>query len=354
MLYVERLERMAQNAILGGYGTVLRHRKVRLTLVMDCEQPYTAELHSRVSAQHGKRVQPITIEIEARCRKCFACKRRRSMFWQGRAMTEFQNADRTLFGTFSMSPEEHCRLDDLITIRLAEGRVNFNELSSDEIFQERVKEFGAEVTKWIKRVRKQLRLAPQSLRYLLIAEVHDSDRTSDEMRGRPHFHILLHERYAGQLVEGQPHMVVAEEDSSGEYVLAWYKDKNGKWQRKARLAPAALLKREWQFGHTDFQWAETANAASYVCKYLSKSMMLRVRASNSYGAPMDVHLNTPTGKAVLQTAPASNLTPKNKTVVRGERENGTVLAFFGGAPRVAGEVGRSPADEARAPVLGAE
>jgi len=332
MLYVERLERMAQRALLASppYGVIEGHRRVKLVLVMDCEQPYTAQLHSRVSARHGKRVQPFTVNIEARCRKCLSCKRRRSMFWAAKAMTEFQKADRTYMGTFTMSPAEHSRLDDLITLRLAEGRVDFNVLSDREIFEERVKEFGAEVTKWLKRVRKYLALGPGALRYLLIAEVHDSENTGEEMRGRPHFHILLHERDAGSLIEGDPLAIMAdhtEAASSGELVGAWRKLRNGSWVRVARAAPNAVVKREWSFGLTDFQWAESGNQAVYVCKYLSKSLMLRVRASQHYGAE-DEGLqgpsapNTPIGKAVVPTTSVP-LDLRNRTDVRAERETGT-------------------------------
>ena len=315
MLTVERLEEVARNGVLGGYAEVYGHRKVLLKLAMDCEQPYGHTLFSRISAQHGKKVQPITVDLEAQCRKCFSCKRRRSMRWQARAITEYHMAPRTVFGTITMSVTEQLRLDDLITLRLAKGRVDFNKLSQREIFAERTKQFGAEVTKYFKRVRKGDSTHAPELRYLLVAEVHDSDETSEEMRGRPHFHLLMHEQQAGQLVNGDPLEVLRTRERSGEYVHRWAWNKRyKKWDERVHVADDAFIRKNWTLGFTNFQWAQSAQAASYVCAYLTKSLMLRVRASEHYGdeeywAAMALHHNqTPIGKAAT-TLPALALTP---------------------------------------------
>jgi len=286
MLTVERLEQVARNGVLGGYAEVYGHRRVRLTLAMDCEQPYGHTMYSRISATHGKKVQPFTVDLEARCRKCASCKRRRRNLWIGRAITEYQMAPRTVFGTITMSVQEQLALDDSIFLRLARGRVDFNKLSPLEIFEERSKEFGAEVTKWLKRIRKgdDAHRGPLALRYLLIAEVHDSDETSIEMKGRPHFHLLLHEQEAGQLVHGDPLEVLRTRERSGEYIHAWSWNKRFKrWDERVKVADDAFIRKNWTLGFTNFQWAQSAQAASYVCAYLNKSLMLRVRASQHYG-----------------------------------------------------------------------
>lgn len=283
-MYVERLEQVAREALLGGYGTLLRHRYVRLTLGMDCEQPYVHTLFSRYSAKHGKRVQPFTVEVEARCRKCFSCKRRRSMYWTARALSEWQRWPRTVFGTVTMSPEEHAMLDAKATLRLAKGRVGFADLSPRELFAERAKEFGAEVTKYLKRLRKGDPSHDRpKLRYLLVAEVHDSDETAVEMRHRPHFHLLIHELEPGVLVHGNPASVIESGERDGEWIRKFRKDRRGRWQPIAVVADDAFLRQNWTLGFTNFQWASSAQQASYVCKYLNKSLMLRVRASQHYG-----------------------------------------------------------------------
>lgn len=183
-----------------------------------------------------------------------------------------------------MSVQQQLRLDDLITLRLAKGRVDFNKLSQREIFEERVTEFGAEVTKYFKRVRKGDAEHAPELRYLLVAEVHDSDETSEEMRGRPHFHLLMHEQQAGQLVTGDPLEVLRTRERSGEYIhrFVWNK-RYKKWDERVHVADDAFIRKNWTLGFTNFQWAQSAQAASYVCAYLSKSQMLRVRASQHYG-----------------------------------------------------------------------
>lgn len=329
MMMVERLEQVARNGALGGYARLEGHRKVTLRLAMDCVQPYRATMFSRVSATHGKKVQPFTVWIEAQCRKCSKCKSRRAMYWQGRAMTEYLMAPRTLFGTITMSVAEHQRLDDLIHVRLAKGRVLIADLSQRELFEERVKEFGAEVTKYLDRLRKGDETHPRPIRhrYLLIAEVHDSDKTSEEMRGRPHFHLLIHEEIAGQLVHGDPMECILTGERSGEYIRKFRKDRFGRWQPIAVAADDAFIRKNWTLGFTNLQWAQSAASAVYVCKYLSKSLMLRVRASQHYGdeewwAAMATSSQKHTeGKASLPET-ASGLDPLGPVVLPASGLNG--------------------------------
>lgn len=303
---VERLEEVARNAILGGYGKVVPYladceglvarRRVSIDCAMDCESPGEFELWARWSATHGKSVRPIGVHVRTRCRKCFLCKRRKSMFWAGRAVTEYQLWPRTLMGTFTMSLDSHNDLDYRITARLARGRVDFRTLSEEERFAERCKEFGYEVTKWFKRLRKgdASHVKPQ-FRYLLVAERHDSEFTGPEMRGRPHFHVLLHEMQAGALVRGSPQAAIAAgridtwcDVEGGEYECRMVRDRRGRWVPAAFVRDDAFIRKNWTFGHTKFQWASNANSAFYVCKYLTKAMSARVRASEHYGAPDDV------------------------------------------------------------------
>lgn len=285
---MERLAEIARKALLEGYGEIYGHRRVQLNLQMDCDDPYGMELHSRISARHGKWVEPFTVIVITRCRKCGSCKRRRSMFWTGRAISEFQQAPRTVFGTFTLSPDEHYRLDALAQARLRKSRIDFSQLSPEQIFTERARQFGSEVQLYLKRLRKgDVDHVKPKLRYLAIAEAHDSDATSPELRMRPHFHMLLHEMQAGALIKGDPGKAILE-GSDGEYERRMVKTKKG-WQPFAFVTDEAFIRKNWTLGYTKFQWASTANSAVYVCKYLTKALTVRVRASQAYGRDQLAH-----------------------------------------------------------------
>lgn len=290
---VERLEEIARHAILGGYGTlhpyeqydrwgqveILHRRLVTLNLAMGCSQPYEFELHARYSAEHGKEVKPMTIRGASRCRKCEPCQKSRARFWTGRAMSEYGLWPTSLMGTFTLSPDEHYLLDARImagtkdekTGRWLRHPKNLATLSPEEIFQARATEFGVELTKWLKRIRKgdQDHPTPQ-VRYLLVAEAHDSVQTSPEIRGRPHFHILLHEQRAGSLV------------LPDEWERRRYRSR-GRWKDGLFVKDDGFLRKNWEFGFTKFQLAESSGSASYLCKYLTKTLLVRVRASQGYG-----------------------------------------------------------------------
>lgn len=205
------------------------------------------------------------------------------MFWQGRAITEFQYAARTWFGTVTLSPDEHYGLDARASARLFRKGVAFGKLSSSEQFVERAREMGSEMTLFIKRLRKgdADHKKPQ-IRYLLIAEMHDSEQTSDEMRGRPHYHMLIHEQDAGALVAGVPVDCISGGDSE-EMTRRYLKTRKG-WIPGVFAKDDSFLRSQWELGHTKFQLATSANSAVYVCKYLTKAMNVRVRASLHYGA----------------------------------------------------------------------
>src|SRR5690606_12307539 len=107
--------------------------------------------------------------------------------WQQRAINEYRTWSLTLFGTVTMSPEEHYALDARIMSGTMHPRSQqwlrqpkrLSELSPRELFAARVTEFGAELQSYLKRVRKAA--GPKSrARYLLVAEAHDSAKTSLE------------------------------------------------------------------------------------------------------------------------------------------------------------------------------
>lgn len=291
---VERLERIAATALLGGYGRVLAHgehvrdahgrpvarhdrawlprRLVELRCSMDCSDPRTVELFSRDSSQHGKKVKPLTVIVYSRCRKCTNCRERRRMFWSARALAEFNSAVRSLFGTLTVAPENDVMIDAIARIEQAEIGTDFDRLSDADKFRIRCAIGGREITKWIKR----LRSTGAEFRYLLVAEQHNGVNTSDLKKGRPHWHCLLHEVNASAL------LVQADE---------WSRRENGEVRTdkygNSLVDDKSFLKGQWKLGHSSFALCRTPLAAGYICKYLTKEdMSIRIRASGRYGNPV--------------------------------------------------------------------
>ena len=143
-------------------------------------------------------------------------------------------------GTFTLSVDNHLELDNRARRRLWAGRSDFDRLTVSEQFAERAKEFGDEVTRWLKRVRKgdADHVKPQ-IRYLLVAERHDSALTSDYLRDRPHYHILIHEVELGRLVLGDPSVAIAD-GRDGEWEKRMVKSKTG-WKPAAFVSDEAFI-----------------------------------------------------------------------------------------------------------------
>lgn len=97
-------------------------------------------------------------------------------------------------------------------------------------------QFSAEITLWMKRVRKN---SGAALRTMCVAEAHRD--------GFPHAHLLMHERLGGGFTA----------------------------ERQLRTA--------WRWGFAQAKLAESRHA-NYIAKYLTKSALARVRASISYGS----------------------------------------------------------------------
>ena len=209
--------------------------------------------------------------------------------WQIRAMAEYAMWPVTVFGTITMSPEEHYALDARIIqgTRGPDGAykrypANINEMSATELFVARVGVMGDDVQRLLKRLRKGDAFHRPQFRYLLVAEAHDSDRTNSAMRGRPHFHVLLHETVAGSLIVGSPTQAFVD-GVSGEWKRYQYKASDGKYRAGVFVDDMSFLRSQWDAGFTKFQFAENPRAAGYLCKYLSKCTDVRIRASVGYG-----------------------------------------------------------------------
>lgn len=198
-----------------------------------CSSPYVIHaigLPSMFEANHQK----LPLEMHARCRKCEQCLAHRRRLWTARAVDEIKASSRTWFGTLTVRPVDRVRIQYLAErLKLRASGEAFSSLDPADQYRMLSTELGKSVTKWLKLVRKTA-----SFRYLLVFEAHKD--------GFPHMHILVHE-------QGTP-------------------------LRKADLEA------KWRLGFSHWRLVgEDTRASVYVCKYLAKDALTRVRASQSYG-----------------------------------------------------------------------
>lgn len=244
---VERIQRLFAIASDSDTFERIGARRANWHISGSCERPVPVSLHSRQTglaknlSKAGAKAPPgIELNLFTRCRRCEACLRYTSWLWRSRAVYECEEADKTWFVTFTASPDWHIRCDHDCATR----ERNFWGQPPDKIFAARSKVMGREMTLFMKRLRKQTR---SRIRYLLVTEQHDSAETSEFMRFRPHLHMLLH-------VEAGSANTVTKRD----------------------------IEDQWPHGHVKAKLCGP-EAAWYVCKYISKSMNARVRASIGYG-----------------------------------------------------------------------
>lgn len=218
---------------------VWRRTAVRHAVQRDvCTAPIELPAIGLPSGVLDRGQSPLAITLEARCRKCEACLAHRRRLWTARAVDEITASRRTWFGTLTVSPENRVALRYRAEkARLRASREQLSSLGPDEQFRILAAQLSVEATKWLKRVRAQ---AGVPLRYLLVTEAHKS--------GDPHMHILLHET--------------------------------------ADPVTKRLLEAQWKYGFSHWRLVEQdRKAAVYVCKYLAKDALTRVRASSRYGQP---------------------------------------------------------------------
>lgn len=253
---VRDVRRIAQHALLNG-AVPVNPTRIAWDVSGDCLNSRYVEMWGR-QEQRPKKLVPanmaefskilrdaplyagsLAIEMETRCRKCRNCLKARAANWTFRAKYELHAAARTWFGTLTLGPQEHSLMAMRARSRLSAGGTDFDRLSAEEQFQERHREIGRELTLWLKRIRKE---SEAPLRYLLVVEAHKS--------GLPHYHVLVHE------------------------------------VDPARPVRERTLRTQWLLGFSKFNLvAADQPAAWYVCKYLSKAALARVRASVDYGKP---------------------------------------------------------------------
>lgn len=213
----------------------------RKTLLVSgrCSQPVTIDMEGRpdqiMSGLGREPSSKVFCTMEVRCRKCPNCLRERASSWARRALNETALAQRTWFGTLTLSPHAHFLAMGRAERKLRNGGEVFEDLTAEEQFRYRHAEISKEITLWLKRVRKE---SEADLRYCLTVEAHKS--------GLPHYHLLLHENLSSRPVLHR------------------------------------TLGSQWRLGYSSFKLADR-RSAFYVTKYLSKDARARVRASQRYG-----------------------------------------------------------------------
>jgi len=177
------------------------------------------------------------VDISTRCRQCDNCRKARANEWRYRVREEVRLAARSWFGTLTLSPSEQYRVLSEARHKAHMTAVTWETLSEEERFRRVADTSLKEVTKYIKRVRKE---AAVPIRYICVTERHKS--------GLPHFHMLVHE------VELKP-------------------------------VPHRILSKQWTMGFEKWRLVPTdqPRSAEYVVKYLTKSAETRIRASVRYG-----------------------------------------------------------------------
>lgn len=210
-----------------------------------CLSPVPVSRTGREYASWTKGNSPrLLVEGTARCRKCPPCLLARRNYWAAAATHQTQKTweagKRTWFGTLTLTREHQARFRQLAEARYTYSEPSWEELSADDQFKIVCNLIYIEVQKYWRRLRKK----GHKFRYFVVFEKHKS--------GLPHIHALVHE--------------------NEEPILKKH------------------LKAQWPLGHTKFvlvggraaRAAPTKKVAWYVCKYLSKSSLARLVASQDY------------------------------------------------------------------------
>ena len=211
-------------------------RRFRWDITTGCLDSYSIEWEAGGEpALFGLRRVPVTwVVIDCPCRRCAPCLRARAREWKARMRAEMAWASRSWMVTLTMRPDARHLM--LSRARARYVAPDFDTRSLDEQARMLWAEFSLEITLYLKRVRKQ---SGAQLRMCVVAEQHAD--------GFPHAHLILHERLGGG------------------------------------LATERILRRQWKWGFARASLTDV-KAADYVAKYLTKTILARVRASVGYGA----------------------------------------------------------------------
>lgn len=188
---------------------------------------------------------PYQVEAFVPCNQCELCRWSKRKSWEERMQNELAKANRTWFCTLTAAPLSHLKWE-----MVAKGRKYTKGRPWHEFT---VKQQGMlvnrvatpDLQRWVKRVRKAHGVHGM-LRQIIIPEFH-----TKKLRGKPHFHVLLHE------------------------VSALYP------MRKK------LLDKTWHEGFTNFKLVkDRERSAEYISKYVAKDEFhdgARIKCSLRYG-----------------------------------------------------------------------
>lgn len=246
VLPIGQVAELMARALASGKAIRKNLSTVEWNVAGSCIDPQMVNLIGRDVAPVQHRA--LFLDIETRCRRCEPCLKARGGLWAHRAIREVEGASRTWFCTLTVKPEKRFEYLSIARKEYADRyHDDFDSLSESRRFLALHRVMARDFTKFLKRVRKGRREHGEetvSFRYLCVAEAHKD--------GFPHLHALIFEK------RGQPI----------------------RWER---------LNREWfihGIGFGEFKLigeGEGERRAWYVCKYLAKSMLARVRASHGFG-----------------------------------------------------------------------
>lgn len=248
----ERVNALALKAINAG-ATIVNPSRIDWDISGNCQSPYTAEIWGRPNAAthvingvlvydkfiiggRGKRTK-LSINLSTRCRRCATCRRVRHNLWWHRAKWETTIAPRTWFGTLTLRPAAYNHALAQARLKDAKNGDDFEARSPDEQFALIHAQISPELTRTLKRVRKACNHT--RLRFILVCEAHKS--------GVPHYHLLIHE-------------------TDPDNPVTWRQ-----------------LDKGWRYGFSKWKLVTDPSEVGYVTKYLTKSALARVRASERYG-----------------------------------------------------------------------
>lgn len=239
--------------------------KTEWDICMGCMRPVYRDRFGR-PAGVGREVvirprvtrSPVWVELKLPCRECEACMRNRRNLWVRRATDEIKLAQRSWFVTLTLRPDEQYRA-------LCESQ-----LYGATDAQRRI----ATIKRWLTLALKRLRANTGArIRFLAVFENHKSEL--------PHVHLIVHE-YSG-------------------------------------VVTARNIQDCWPHGFSKSKLIADDNprrAAFYVCKYLMKSSLARVRASLRYGRPTALAIDS-------RRVPSNSSSSTRKTEERGSHERKT-------------------------------
>lgn len=226
-----------------------------------CERPILrAKIGRREFHRRETTAKPLVLNQYLRCRKCDGCIVHNKNSWAMRARDEFYSSVRTWMATFTMSPVEHALLD-AAAYRRWTGDVPPN---ASELLGLRTQVFGHRLAQWVQSVSRRAPAATRS--YLLVAEKHDSARTSTEMRGRVHYHALFSEKKLHVLFE----------DTDCEWATE-------RGRLVYRVKDDTRPRKLWPWGFSKFILVGDERGCSYATKYMDLALDARTKASRRYG-----------------------------------------------------------------------